>query len=585
MELEAILPQVESFAKVCSPFPIHSVGGSLWDCGFIDADLLLPSMATWTMDQATNENLLKLLTLRSIALQGISIRWPMVQQERILPRVFSLCHMPKANLWLDQQFPGFREFEKNVLSELIRSLPEKERFHDLYPFWLSSIDCRNEGILAASLVRFESYKLNSKRHDIPPIFLHATLPVPPRHLDWKPVADETFSSELEKRSGSNKLRKRREEMNPKELKKEGPINPVMHSFEKLETLEDYQGGRRIEDGEDELEAHSNAIDELELSSITKDGKASSTYSQDRIFSGKIGSEGSDAFQKLGVFYPEWNYQGKKYLKNHCTIYESNGIVPENWTRKPLGFAEQKIKNWRRRVESIVHDPAWIYGQLDGTEIDLDRVISRQSQPDKDVQKIFMSKRKTDMNLAISFLVDASLSTDSYLEGTKIMDLIRQSVGLCGELFEPILKSVAVSCASSATRSCIQYTRLKDFHEDWSLFFPRADSMEPSGYTRLGPAIRHSIFKMSKVFARNKVMILITDGKPTDIDPYEGKYGQEDVRKAIREAIAAGVQVKTVAISDLGMSDLKYTFGDVWRIQRPDDFVEHLIRVLKELTAR
>ena len=64
------------------------------------------------------------------------------------------------------------------------------------------------------------------------------------------------------------------------------------------------------------------------------------------------------------------------------------------------------------------------------------------------------------------------------------------------------------------------------------FFRHAQSIEPSGYTRLGPAIRHSTYRLSQLNSKNKLLILLTDGKPTDYDRYEGRYGIEDIHNAI-----------------------------------------------------
>jgi nitric oxide reductase activation protein len=77
-------------------------------------------------------------------------------------------------------------------------------------------------------------------------------------------------------------------------------------------------------------------------------------------------------------------------------------------------------------------------------------------------------------------------------------------------------------------------------------------------------------------------ILITDGKPTDLDPYEGSYGQQDVRKAIEEAKNKGVHVLTLTISDFDPISLKRTFERPCPIKNPDDFCRETFQFIWKL---
>ena len=94
---------------------------------------------------------------------------------------------------------------------------------------------------------------------------------------------------------------------------------------------------------------------------------------------------------------------------------------------------------------------------------------------------------------------------------------------------------------------------------------------PHQYTRLGPAIRHANKLLSLENSTKPVLVLITDGKPTDLDPYEGSYGQQDVRKALDEAKNKGINVLTLTISDFDPASLKRTFERPCSIKNPDDF--------------
>ena len=56
------------------------------------------------------------------------------------------------------------------------------------------------------------------------------------------------------------------------------------------------------------------------------------------------------------------------------------------------------------------------------------------------------------------------------------------------------------------------------------------------------------------------MLIITDGKPNDLDYYEGRYGIEDTRKAVVEARLAGLAVFAIAIDRKAESYIPHIFG-------------------------
>ena len=72
-------------------------------------------------------------------------------------------------------------------------------------------------------------------------------------------------------------------------------------------------------------------------------------------------------------------------------------------------------------------------------------------------------------------------------------------------------------------------------------------LEPTGYTRIGPALRHGIALLERQRAARKLLLVLSDGKPVDYDRYEGRYGIADVRQAIREAHQAHIHSYALAI--------------------------------------
>src|SRR5690606_1126578 len=89
---------------------------------------------------------------------------------------------------------------------------------------------------------------------------------------------------------------------------------------------------------------------------------------------------------------------------------------------------------------------------------------------------------------------------------------------------------------------------------------RIAALAPGQYTRMGAAIRHVGRDLENQPQRRKLMLVLTDGKPNDIDYYEGRYGIEDTRMAIREARRAGLSVFGITIDEHAQDYFPYIFG-------------------------
>jgi nitric oxide reductase NorD protein len=103
--------------------------------------------------------------------------------------------------------------------------------------------------------------------------------------------------------------------------------------------------------------------------------------------------------------------------------------------------------------------------------------------------------------------------------------------------------------------------VKDFEESLNpKVIRRIQALKPGQYTRMGAAIRHVCSQMTERPHRHRLMLILTDGKPNDIDHYEGRYGIEDTRMAIREAREAGMRVFGVTVDEHARDYFPYIFG-------------------------
>ena len=90
--------------------------------------------------------------------------------------------------------------------------------------------------------------------------------------------------------------------------------------------------------------------------------------------------------------------------------------------------------------------------------------------------------------------------------------------------------------------------------------PRLRALKPGFYTRIGAALRHATAEMEKQPAREKLIIVLTDGKPNDVDHYEGRFGVEDTRRSIQEARRHGVSLLGVTVDARARAQFPLLFG-------------------------
>jgi nitric oxide reductase NorD protein len=108
---------------------------------------------------------------------------------------------------------------------------------------------------------------------------------------------------------------------------------------------------------------------------------------------------------------------------------------------------------------------------------------------------------------------------------------------------------------------VRIETVKAFGEDMSTDVERRiASLKPGYYTRMGAAIRHASAELAKQSSRTKLLLVLTDGKPNDVDHYEGRFALEDSRKSVAEARRMGNVVFAVTVDKDAKSYLPSMFG-------------------------
>src|SRR5690606_36294616 len=129
--------------------------------------------------------------------------------------------------------------------------------------------------------------------------------------------------------------------------------------------------------------------------------------------------------------------------------------------------------------------------------------------------------------------------------------------------------------------------IKDFDENYSeIIAQRIAAIEPERYTRAGAAIRHASTLLMKEPARHRLLLLLSDGKPNDIDQYEGRYGVEDMRQAVLEAKLQGIHPFCLTVDRTAASYLNGVFGATQYalLQRPELLPIALVDWIRRLAS-
>ena len=343
-------------------------------------------------------------------------------------------------------------------------------------------------------------------------------------------------------------------------------NPLVHSFEKVHTATEYESGRKQLDGSDQLAQHEEALEELDLKKVTRTSEsAQSVYSADLQLGFHAADLAGEPASPKAQLYPEWNFKRRSYREGWCTVNErtcslnSSTAQVESASRRLRG----EVLRLRAALKRLELERRWRNRQLDGTEIDIDALVDRQADllarlhPDS---RIYVRRKLHDSDIAMLILIDTSLSSDSWVSNRRIFDVVRDAAQVLVESFEPSSAKVCVGAFYSNTRRDCRFVLAKGFDDLPQTGLRRLHALSPAGYTRIGPAIRHSLQLMEESGARRRLIVLLTDAKPTDYDHYEGRYGIEDVRQALREAAEKGTHCLTLAVRERPEPYLTQMFG-------------------------
>ncbi|MDQ0326088.1 nitric oxide reductase NorD protein [Rhodopseudomonas julia] len=335
---------------------------------------------------------------------------------------------------------------------------------------------------------------------------------------------------------------------------------ILHRFETIFSVAEMVNVNRKVEDDDEDGARQAADDLPELSIGSNRQRAASRVKMDLDLA-PAAVEGE--VLSASLTYPEWDFKRQSYRRNHCRVIAGPAAEEgEDWT--PDAEMQRRIRQVRRQFEALRPKRQIFYGEPDGEEIDLAAIVrdvAERRAGGAGSERVFTTARANERDLSLAVLMDVSLSTDAWLGGHRVLDVEKSALlalthGLtaCGD-------EHAIFTFTSRRRTSVSVASVKDYTEPLNAHvIRRIEALRPGQYTRMGAAIRHVAAGLKERPQRHRLLLLLTDGKPNDIDYYEGRYGIEDTRMAIREARKEGIRVFGVTVDEAARDYFPYLFG-------------------------
>ena len=344
---------------------------------------------------------------------------------------------------------------------------------------------------------------------------------------------------------------------------------------------------RATDDEDDGNALA-AADDMDQLSVAQDGQT--LASRVRFDLDLPSSSADDIPLGPGVHLPEWDYRKGVMCADHCSVQAME--VRDAHVFVPSPTLRLTARRLRKRLEVLRDVPRPQHGQESGDAIDLDAWVRFSTDEmglggqHSDMPPVYTRQAKCERSLSTLLLADLSLSTDAYATSDqRVIDVIRDALFVFGEALSATGDPFAMWGFSSVRRQHVRLQHLKSFDAPWNACARnRVGAIKPGYYTRMGAAIRHATLQLSTRPERRRLLMLLTDGKPNDLDIYEGRYGIEDTRHAIHEAHLAGLTPFCVTIDEAGHDYLPFLFGrnGYALVHKPEDLIRRLTQAWASL---
>lgn len=291
-------------------------------------------------------------------------------------------------------------------------------------------------------------------------------------------------------------------------------------------------------------------------------------------------------------YPEWDCHSQSYRPDWVSLFEG---LHHTGQASLIDQLLDKHRTLSKRLKKMLellkpHERIRQRHQEDGSELDLDMALRAYtdlqagSQPDA---RINQSHRTNGRSIAVTLLLDLSESLNDTVPGTNqsILELSLEAVALLAWTVEQLGDPLAIAGFHSNTRHDVRYMHIKGFGERWGDTVKGRMAAIQAGYsTRIGAAMRHAAHTLAPQKADKRLLLVLTDGRPADVDVADATLLMQDARQAVKELAALGITSYCINLDAAADSYVREVFGKQYTVvDRIASLPEKLPRLFMRLT--
>lgn len=253
-------------------------------------------------------------------------------------------------------------------------------------------------------------------------------------------------------------------------------------------------------------------------------------------------------------YPEWDYKIGRWKSKWCTLDE---ITLHERDSEGL---EQRVNRYRSLVRKLQHIIQSYQSQMhrrkkqeDGVELDFEAIVDYLVElkkggtaPESRIYIDHVRERQHELSLLVLLDLSESMNDPHATGKESVLELTLDATVVLAELLDSLGHSYAIQGFNSNGRGEVSYFNFKDFDDASGTSLAALGRASAAYSTRLGAALRHAFYKISKRPERHKLILVITDGQPSDVDVYDLQYLIEDSAVAVRDIESTGC--KTFCLS-------------------------------------
>ncbi len=284
-------------------------------------------------------------------------------------------------------------------------------------------------------------------------------------------------------------------------------------------------------------------------------------------------------------YPEWDYSSQTYRPDWVSLYERlhpSGDAAD--IDRLLAKHSALAKRLKRLLDLLKpQDKVRVRYQEEGSELDLDVAIrslidfKSGATPDP---RINLSHRTDGRSIAVMLLLDLSESLNEKVAGSgqTILALSQEAVSLLAWSIEQLGDRFAIAGFHSNTRHDVRYLHIKGYGEHWDDEVKGRLAAMQAGYsTRMGAAMRHAAHYLQGQSADKKLMLILTDGQPSDVDTqHDERLLIEDARQSVRELDQQGIFTYCINLDRQADAYVGDIFGRQYTV------IDHIDRLPEQL---